>query len=594
MKFKSLLLILLIPSIAYADLDTPLNFTESDGTPSTYPYKVKVSNGTLTDNGDGTITITTTASVTSADVTGTQAIDRGGTGIVSYTKGDLLAGVTLSSALNKLPVGSMGQHLSVDTGATAGMAWVTGVVSSDVNAGVFGVNRGGSGFSTYAKGDLLLGVTNGSALNKQSVGSMGQILSVDTGSTTGVAWVTGIVSSDTNAGVFSVARGGSGHASYTKGDLLVGVTGNSALNKLAVGTNGKVLSADSSTTTGLVWATLPAGGSSPLSTKGDIYAYSSADARFPVGSMGQIISVDTAATFGFKWVNFPAGGAGDITAVGNCITGACFDGTETTGEYLRGMNHSNGFTVGLGTAPDSTNGGALALEGGDASTTTGSGGSIYLYGGTGVVDSDGGSIEMWPGPSASGNAPRVYINAVDNVSNPSALEIKIQATQANVTTSDIFVTFGSTTGTEGSIAGTAVAGVIAYNTFLGSHWTKVVGEKPEVGMVLEMTGKVLDKGNGGTEYLAEARVCRTASSGKVYGVYGGTDPSGHDLVFAVGAGMVLVSGPVKAGDLLEADGNGYARRQWHPLIFSSTLGKSSEDYDGKQGVKMIGCVFYAG
>src|SRR3990167_5890844 len=36
-----------------------VEFRESDGSPSTFPYQVNVSNATLTDNADGTITITT-------------------------------------------------------------------------------------------------------------------------------------------------------------------------------------------------------------------------------------------------------------------------------------------------------------------------------------------------------------------------------------------------------------------------------------------------------------------------------------------------------------------------------------------------------
>lgn len=53
-------------------------------------------------------------------------------------------------------------------------------------------------------------------------------------------------------------QGGTGHTSYTKGDLLV-ATGATTLAKLGVGTNGDVLTADSLVTEGVKWAT-PAGG----------------------------------------------------------------------------------------------------------------------------------------------------------------------------------------------------------------------------------------------------------------------------------------------------------------------------------------------
>lgn len=44
-----------------AIIPTPLEVTEEDGGPSTYPYQVKFTNGTVTDNGDGTTSISTSA-----------------------------------------------------------------------------------------------------------------------------------------------------------------------------------------------------------------------------------------------------------------------------------------------------------------------------------------------------------------------------------------------------------------------------------------------------------------------------------------------------------------------------------------------------
>jgi hypothetical protein len=47
--------------------------------------------------------------------------------------------------------------------------------------------------------------------------------------------------------------------------------------------------------------------SSPLTTKGDLYTYSSVDARLPVGTNGQILSADSTETTGLKWINAPSG-----------------------------------------------------------------------------------------------------------------------------------------------------------------------------------------------------------------------------------------------------------------------------------------------
>jgi hypothetical protein len=60
--------------------------------------------------------------------------------------------------------------------------------------------------------------------------------------------------SNLTSGTLAAARGGTGTGSYTKGDLLA-ASGAADLSKLGVGTNGQVLTADSGTATGLVWAT---------------------------------------------------------------------------------------------------------------------------------------------------------------------------------------------------------------------------------------------------------------------------------------------------------------------------------------------------
>lgn len=50
-----------------------------------------------------------------------------------------------------------------------------------------------------------------------------------------------------------------------------------------------------------------AGTTSPLTTKGDLWGYSTLDARIPVGTNGQVLTADSAESLGVKWAD-PAGG----------------------------------------------------------------------------------------------------------------------------------------------------------------------------------------------------------------------------------------------------------------------------------------------
>lgn len=51
-------------------------------------------------------------------------------------------------------------------------------------------------------------------------------------------------------------------------------------------------------------------GSSPLTTKGDLYTYSTVDARLAVGANGTILSADSTQTTGLRWITNPGGSPG--------------------------------------------------------------------------------------------------------------------------------------------------------------------------------------------------------------------------------------------------------------------------------------------
>lgn len=149
-----------------------------------------------------------------------------------------------------------------------------------------------------------------------------------------------------------LGNGGSVSPLTTKGDIYGFST---AGDRLAVGSNGKVLTADSTKALGLDWKTPSA---SPLTTKGDLHGFSSVDARLVVGTNGQILVADSAAALGVRW----ATGSGTVDATAFHDGGDSFGhdaviGTEdnhainfeTNGAVVGGWRTDGGLFVGTET-----------------------------------------------------------------------------------------------------------------------------------------------------------------------------------------------------------------------------------------------------
>ena len=144
-------------------------------------------------------------------------------------------------------------------------------------------------------GDLL--THNGIGLDKLPLGLLDQILAADPNGALGIKWVNAAPS-----GLSPLT---------TKGDLYGFALDNT---RVAVGADGTVLSGDSSNSNGVSYkklAELPwdpddpgnlPGGASPLTTKGDIYSYSSTNDRFPVGADSWVMVPDVASITGLKWI----------------------------------------------------------------------------------------------------------------------------------------------------------------------------------------------------------------------------------------------------------------------------------------------------
>jgi hypothetical protein len=86
------------------------------------------------------------------------------------------------------------------------------------------------------------------------------------------------------------------------------------------------------TYSGSVWVAV--GGGSPLTTKGDLYGFSTVDARIPIGANDTVLTADSGETLGLKWAAPAAGGLTLINAGGTTLTGASVSITSIPTTYV--------------------------------------------------------------------------------------------------------------------------------------------------------------------------------------------------------------------------------------------------------------------
>lgn len=151
-----------------------------------------------------------------------------------------------------------------------------------------------------AKGDMLAAATTDN-MGTLAVGSNGQVLTADTASALGVKWAT---------------PAAAGVASVTAGDGTITVAG--------TGTNPtvKVNAIAESQVTSLTTDLAAKAAKSTLTTKGDLYVASAAStpARLAVGSDTQVLTADSTQTTGVKWATPGASGVATVTAGDSTIT----------------------------------------------------------------------------------------------------------------------------------------------------------------------------------------------------------------------------------------------------------------------------------
>ena len=104
----------------------------------------------------------------------------------------------------------------------------------------------------------------------------------------------------------------------TLGDLAYRSATANVKTRLALGSAGQVLRVNSGGTAP-EWATTA--DQTPLTTKGDLFGYDTADARIPIGTTGHILTADSTQSLGLKWAA-PASGGGLTQLETGTLSGA--------------------------------------------------------------------------------------------------------------------------------------------------------------------------------------------------------------------------------------------------------------------------------
>jgi len=271
--------------------------------------------GVLTVSGiaDGSLSSTFVKTIGITTANGVSGISSGGaTPSLTVT----LGAITPSSVTTPSVIGGTA------VGASAEIRSTSGVGTTDLIKFTVGNNGGTEAARINDSGGVSIGSTSDAGATNLLVAG---VLKVGSGPTTHTDAAGKILAAALNT--VTVAVGGTGQTAYTKGDLLT-APGGASLNKLAVGSDGQVLTADAASTNGVKWAAA-GGGSGTVTVVG---AGSLTSTALVTGGGTTTLQTPSATTTLDSSGNLSI--AGQLVIANGAVEGFKFAG-ETQGWYRR-------------------------------------------------------------------------------------------------------------------------------------------------------------------------------------------------------------------------------------------------------------------